>query len=191
MSTFNKVIIISGSSGSGKTTLVNHLMSYSELNLVFSVSACSRPKRPLEIDGKHYLFLSIERFKEKIKKDQFLEWEEVYENHFYGTLKATTNEILNSGKNILFDVDVQGAQSIKSYFKDQALSLFIQAPTEKIARERLINRETESTSAIKFRVSKIKKEILIGEKMDYQLINDNLNESKNKIKKLVSEFLDL
>jgi len=171
--------------------LVNHLMSYSELNLVFSVSACSRPKRPLEIDGKHYLFLSIERFKEKIKKDQFLEWEEVYENHFYGTLKATTNEILNSGKNILFDVDVQGAQSIKSYFKDQALSLFIQAPTEKIARERLINRETESTSAIKFRVSKIKKEILIGEKMDYQLINDNLNESKNKIKKLVSEFLDL
>jgi len=191
MSKLNKVIIISGSSGSGKTTLVNHLMSYAELNLVFSVSACSRPKRPLEVNGKHYLFLSIERFREKIKKDQFLEWEEVYENHFYGTLKATTNEILNSGKNILFDVDVKGANSIKNYFKDQALSLFIKAPTEKIARERLINRETESASTINFRVAKIKKEILLGEKMDCQLVNDDLNESKNKIKKLVSEFLDL
>ena len=191
MSQLNKIIIISGSSGSGKTTLVNHLMSYPQFNLVFSISACSRPKRPLEINGAHYFFISVEEFKHKIKTDQFLEWEEVYNDHFYGTLKAETMEILDGGKNILFDVDVKGAQAIKNYFKEQALSVFIKAPTLKIARERLMKRETDSENAIDFRVKKIKEETLIGEKMDYQLINDDLTESKTRIKALVSEFLGL
>ena len=191
MATLNKIIIISGSSGAGKTTLVNHLMSYPQFNLVFSVSACSRAKRPLEINGTHYFFISVNEFKDKIKTDQFLEWEEVYDDHFYGTLKSTTMEMLDAGKNILFDVDVKGARSIKNYFKEQALSIFIKAPTLKIARKRLIQRKTDSENAVDFRVKKIEQETLIGEQMDHQLINDDLTKSKHKIKALVSEFLDL
>ena len=187
----NKIIIISGSSGSGKTTLVNHLMSFSELNLFFSISACSRPKRPIEINGIHYFFISVDDFKKKIKTDQFLEWEEVYDNHFYGTLKNKTMETLASGKNILFDVDVKGAESIKRYFKAQALSVFVKAPSLKIARERLMKRQTESDSAIDFRIKKIKEEAVIGENLDHQIVNDDLADSKNQIKILVSEFLNL
>ena len=191
MSKKSKLIIISGSSGSGKTTLVNYLMSYPKFNLDFSISACSRSKRKHEIDGKHYYFISIDEFKDKINKDQFLEWEEVYDNHFYGTLKSKTLEMLSAGKNILFDVDVNGGLAIKKYFKEKALTIFIKAPTLTTARERLIKRKTDSNSAIEFRVDKIKEEIIIGEKMDYQLINDDLAKSKKKIKILVGEFLDL
>tara|TARA_B100001250_G_C19812054_1_gene796180 strand:- start:696 stop:1271 length:576 start_codon:yes stop_codon:yes gene_type:complete len=191
MNKLNKIIIISGSSGAGKTTLVNHLMSYPQFNLVFSVSACSRAKRPLEINGAHYFFISANEFKDKIKTDQFLEWEEVYDDHFYGTLKSTTMEILDEGKNILFDVDVKGARSIKNYFKEQALSIFIKAPTLKIARKRLMQRKTDSENSVDFRVKKIEQETLIGEQMDHQLINDDLTKSKHKIKELVREFLDL
>ena len=191
MSKKSKLIIISGSSGSGKTTLVNYLMSYPKFNLDFSISACSRSKRKHEIDGKHYYFISIDEFKDKINKDQFLEWEEVYDNHFYGTLKSKTLEMLSAGKNILFDVDVNGGLAIKKYFKEKALTIFIKAPTLTTARERLIKRKTDSNSAIEFRVDKIKEEIIIGKKMDYQLINDDLAKSKKKIKILVGEFLDL
>tara|TARA_B100001250_G_C19782224_1_gene782391 strand:- start:965 stop:1540 length:576 start_codon:yes stop_codon:yes gene_type:complete len=187
----NKIIIISGSSGSGKTTLVNYLMLHSEFNLTFSVSACSRQKRPLEIDGKNYFFLSVDEFKEKINNDHFLEWEEVYKDHFYGTLKSSTMSILHSGKNILFDVDVKGARSIKAYFKDQALSIFIKAPTVSIARDRLMQRATESAREINFRINKIQDEIVIGQQMDYQLINDDLTDSKDEIKCVVKNFLDV
>ena len=187
----NKIIIISGSSGSGKTTLVNYLMLHTEFNLTFSISACSREKRPLETDGKNYFFLSVEQFKEKIHNNQFLEWEEVYKDHFYGTLKSSTMNMLNSGKNILFDVDVKGAQSIKEYFQDQALSIFIKAPTASIARNRLKQRGTESTNQINFRINKIQSEIIIGQQMDYQLINDDLSESKAEISGVVKNFLDL
>ena len=187
----NKIIIISGSSGSGKTTLVNYLMLHTEFNLTFSVSACSRQKRPLEIHGKNYFFLSVEEFKEKIHNNQFLEWEEVYKDHFYGTLKSSTTDILNSGKNILFDVDVKGAQSIKEYFQDQALSIFIKAPTVSIARDRLMQRGTESKNQINFRINKIQSEIIIGQQMDYQLINDDLSQSQAEISSVVKNFLDV
>jgi guanylate kinase len=187
----NKIIIISGSSGSGKTTLVNYLMLHSAFNLTFSVSACSRQKRPLEIAGKNYFFLSVDEFKEKINNDHFLEWEEVYKDHFYGTLKSSTMNILQSGKNILFDVDVKGAQSIKAYFKDQALSIFIKAPTASIARDRLMQRATESQREINFRINKMQDEIVIGQQMDYQLINNDLTEAKDEIKRVVKNFLDV
>jgi guanylate kinase len=187
----NKIIIISGSSGSGKTTLVNYLMLHAAFNLTFSVSACSRQKRPLETHGKNYFFLSVEEFKEKIHNNQFLEWEEVYKDHFYGTLKSSTMDILNSGKNILFDVDVKGAQSIKEYFQDQALSIFIKAPTVSTARDRLMQRGTESKNQINFRVNKIQSEIIIGQQMDYQLINDDLSESQAEISSVVKNFLDV
>ncbi|MBE37581.1 MAG: guanylate kinase [Flavobacteriales bacterium] len=187
----NKIIIISGSSGSGKTTLVNYLMLHAAFNLTFSVSACSRQKRPLETHGKNYFFLSVEEFKEKIHNNQFLEWEEVYKDHFYGTLKSSTMDILNSGKNILFDVDVKGAQSIKDYFQDQALSIFIKAPTVSTARDRLTQRGTESKNQINFRINKIQSEIIIGQQMDYQLINDDLSESQAEISSVVKNFLDV
>ena len=186
----NKIIIISGASGSGKTTLVDYLLSFQNLNLKFSVSACSRNRRSYEIEGRHYIFLSLEKFHQKINSNDFLEWEEVYKNNFYGTLKSNTIDMLNSRKNILFDVDVKGAESIKNYFKEQALGIFIKAPSKTIARERLINRNTDSLSAINVRIKKIENEIKIGSNMDCQLINDNLEISKKQIYNLVKRFLE-
>ena len=186
----NKIIIISGASGSGKTTLINYLLSCKELNLKFSISACSRNKRVNEVDGKDYLFISRDDFKSRIQSNDFLEWEEVYKDHFYGTLKSKTIEILNSGKNILFDVDVLGALSIKKFFSAQAVSIFVQTPSISIARERLINRGTDSCNKIDIRIKKIKYEMSIGKKMDYQLINDDLESSKKNIYRLVKKFLE-
>ena len=186
-----KVIIISGASGSGKTTLVNYLLSCVEFNLSFSVSACTRKKRSSEIDGKHYFFFSKEEFQQKIKQNAFLEWEEVYQDHFYGTLKTSTMQILNNGKNVLFDVDVEGALAIKKYFQDQAISVFIHAPSIQISKERLIKRQTESKEALQFRVNKIPKEIKTGKNMDYQLCNDTLDKSKKELYDLIHRFLEL
>ena len=186
----NRLIIITGTSGSGKTTLINHLMSYPEFNLVFSVSASSRSRRPLEVDGQHYIFLSCEEFQNKISENAFLEWEEVYQDHFYGTLKDATINLLSTGKNILFDVDVKGALSIKDYFKEKALSIFIQPPSIEEAKERLIKRNTESLDQIEFRVDKIKHEIMLGGKMDYKLVNNTLDASKKTIHALVNKFLN-
>ncbi len=186
----NRLIIITGTSGSGKTTLINHLMSYPEFNLVFSVSASSRSRRPLELDGQHYIFLSCEEFQNKISENAFLEWEEVYKDHFYGTLKDATINLLNTGKNILFDVDVKGALSIKDHFKEKALSIFIQPPSIEEAKERLIKRNTESLDQIDFRVDKIKHEIILGSKMDYKLVNNTLDTSKKIIYGLVNKFLN-
>ena len=191
MSRANKIIIISGTSGSGKTTLVNYLMACPEFNLEFSISACSRKKRKSEIDGKHYIFLSLEDFKNKINLNEFLEWEEVYDKHLYGTLKRSTMDILNSGKNILFDVDVKGAESIKNYFQDQSIGIFIQAPSIETTRQRLLKRGTESLEEVSFRVEKIQDELLLGGKMDYQLINNNLSQSKDDLYNLINQFLDL
>ena len=192
MSHANKVIIISGASGSGKTTLVNHLLTYQiELNLDFSVSACTRKKRQLETRGKHYIFLSKEEFKNKIALNEFLEWEEVYSGCFYGTLKASTNKILDAGQNILFDVDVKGAHKIKDYFKSQAISIFIQPPSIAIAKARLINRGTDSGQELNMRLSKIKHEIELGQKMDYQLLNGELDVAQKEIYNLVKNFLHL
>jgi len=185
----NKIIILSGASGAGKTTLVKHLLSCPKLNLEFSVSACTRKKRSLEKNSKHYKFFSHEEFKNKISSGDFLEWEEVYRGCFYGTLKYATIDLLNSGKNILFDVDVNGAQTIKKYFKDQAISIFIQAPSMDVSRERLTNRRTESEEELQVRLEKIIHEIEIGKKMDFQLFNDELNKSKEEIYNLVLRFL--
>ena len=188
----NKVIIVSGASGSGKTTLVNHLLTYKiALNLDFSVSVCTRKKRQLETSGKHYIFLSKLEFKNKIESNEFLEWEEVYKDCFYGTLKASTYKILNAGKNILFDVDVQGARKIKDYFKNQAISIFIQPPSIDIAKARLINRGTDSGKELNMRLSKIKHEIELGQKMDYQLLNGELEIAQKEIHNLVKNFLNL
>jgi|TARA_B100002052_G_C15831235_1_gene575464 guanylate kinase len=185
----NKIIVVSGVSGSGKTTLVTYLLSRKELNLEFSISACSRPKRPSEIDGKDYIFLSNSEFQNKILQDEFLEWEEVYTNHFYGTLKASSESILNSGMNILFDVDVKGALSIKEYFKERARTIYIQPPTISIAKKRLIERETESKEDLNSRIKKMEEEAIYGAQMDCQVLNDDLDLAKDTIYNYVKEFL--
>ena len=185
----NKIIVVSGVSGSGKTTLVTYLLSRKELNLEFSISACSRPKRPSEIDGKDYIFLSNSEFQNKILQDEFLEWEEVYTNHFYGTLKASSESILNSGMNILFDVDVKGALSIKEYFKERARTIYIQPPSISIAKKRLIERETESKEDLNSRIKKMEQEAIYGAQMDCQVLNDDLDLAKDTIYNYVKEFL--
>tara|TARA_B100001113_G_C21005654_1_gene576969 strand:- start:316 stop:891 length:576 start_codon:yes stop_codon:yes gene_type:complete len=185
----NKIIVVSGVSGSGKTTLVTYLLSRKELNLEFSISACSRPKRPSEIDGKDYIFLSNSEFQNKIRRDEFLEWEEVYTNHFYGTLKASSESILNSGMNILFDVDVKGALSIKEYFKKRARTIYIQPPSISVAKKRLIERETESKKDLNSRIKKMKQEAIYGAQMDCQVLNDDLDLAKDTIYNYVKEFL--
>lgn len=185
----DKIIILCGTSGSGKTTLVNHLLSKKDLNLVFSISACSRVKRKMEKDGEQYIFLSLDDFQKKIKMNQFLEWEEVYPNHFYGTLKSSTQAILSSGKNILFDVDVKGALSIKKYFKDQACAIFIKAPSIKVVKKRLMDRKTESDQNLLVRIAKMEDEMMFSDKMDYQLVNDDLLVAKSEIYNYVKSFL--
>ena len=185
----NKIIIISGTSGSGKTTLVNYLLQHAELNLAFSISACSRPKRPLEKNGEQYVFLSEDEFRKKIKMDDFLEWEEVYPAHLYGTLKSSCETLLLSGKNILFDVDVQGALSIKSYFKDRSRSVFVQPSSITTTKDRLMNRSTENTKNLAYRIGKMKNEIKIGKQMDYQLLNDELDLAKSTLYSYVKSFI--
>tara|TARA_B100001250_G_C19678008_1_gene734547 strand:- start:437 stop:1012 length:576 start_codon:yes stop_codon:yes gene_type:complete len=191
MASSSKIIVISGISGSGKTTLVRYLLDQKELNLVFSVSACSRKKRAVEADGEHYRFISQSDFEDRIKNNEFLEWEEVYPQHFYGTLKSSANKILDAGKNILFDVDVQGALSIKNYFKHKACTIFISPPSLDEVQKRLINRNTESFTDLTTRIQKMKQELTFGEKMDLQLLNDDLNIAKKAIYNYVKTFLKL
>ena len=185
----NKIIAVCGVSGSGKTTLVHSLITNEELNLHFSISACTRERRKLEQDGKDYIFLSVPEFKKKIKNQMFLEWEEVYKNKFYGTLKNSTYELLKSGKNVLFDIDVKGALSLKNLFKDNALTIFVTPPSLEIARKRLAKRNTEELESYKLRSQKMDYEISFSNKMDVTILNSSLESSKFEILNIVKEFL--
>jgi len=185
----NKIIAVCGVSGSGKTTLVHSLIANEELNLHFSISACTREKRKFEQDGKDYVFLSVTEFKKKIKNQMFLEWEEVYKNKFYGTLKNSTYELLKSGKNVLFDIDVKGALSLKNLFKDNALTIFVTPPSLEIARKRLAKRNTEELESYKLRSQKMDYEISFSSKMDVTILNSSLESSKFEILNIVKEFL--
>ena len=185
----NKIIAVCGVSGSGKTTLVHDLIINEELNLHFSISACTRQKRKFEQDGKDYIFLSVPEFKKKIKSQMFLEWEEVYKNKFYGTLKNSTYELLKSGKNVLFDIDVKGALSLKNLFKDNALTIFVKPPSLEIARKRLAKRNTEELESYKLRCQKMDYEISFSNKMDVTILNSSLESSKIEILNVVTEFL--
>ena len=185
----NKIIAVCGVSGSGKTTLVHSLITNEELNLHFSISACTREKRKFEQDGKDYIFLSVPEFKKKIKNQMFLEWEEVYKNKFYGTLKNSTYELLKSGKNVLFDIDVKGALSLKNLFKDNALTIFVTPPSLEIARKRLAKRNTEELESYKLRSQKMDYEISFSNKMDVTILNSSLESSKFEILNIVKEFI--
>lgn len=185
-----KMIIVSAPSGSGKSTIVNWLMQeHPELNLYFSVSCTSRPPRGTEQNGVEYFFLSPQEFRKKIARGEFLEYEEVYEDRFYGTLKKQVETQRNNGENVVFDVDVKGGCSIKQYYGDEALSLFIQPPSIEELRNRLEKRGTDSAEDIEKRLSKAAYEVTFAEKFDKILVNDDLDKAKEEAFKIVSEFL--
>lgn len=185
-----KMIIVSAPSGSGKSTIVNWLMQeHPELNLYFSISCTSRAPRGTEQNGVEYFFISPEEFKEKIARGEFLEYEEVYEDRFYGTLKEQVESQRLNGENVVFDVDVKGGCSIKQYYGDEALSLFIQPPSIDELKRRLMNRGTDSLEDIEKRLSKASYELTFAEKFDKILINDDLEIAKAKALEIVSEFL--
>ena len=183
-----KLIIFSAPSGSGKTTLVHHLLSKPELKLAFSVSATSREKRPNEVDGKDYYFLTPDEFKSRIEKDDFLEWEEVYENQFYGTLRSEIDRIHAEGNTVIFDVDVVGGLNIKKQYGDDALAVFVQPPSVKELENRLKKRSTESDESLAKRVAKAEEELTFANRFDVIVVNDDLEEAKKNCFKLVSDF---
>jgi len=184
-----KVIIISAPSGSGKTTITKFLLSQN-LNLVFSVSACSRKKRKNEIDGVDYYFLTNKEFKQRIQNKDFLEWEEVYKNSFYGTLKNEVEDSIKSGRNVIFDIDVKGALSLKEFFKKNSLAIYIDVPSNIIER-RLRDRETETEKSINKRLKKIKQEGVYKNKFDSIILNIDLQKSKKEIAAIVKEYLQI
>ena len=183
-----KLIIFSAPSGSGKTTLVKYLLSVID-DLEFSVSATSRLPRMGEINGRDYYFLSHEEFSEKIKNDEFLEWEEVYNDIFYGTLKSEVERIRRAGKNVIFDVDVVGGSNIKKFYGNEALAVFVQPPSVDELKKRLQNRSTESEERIKMRVAKAEKELEFAGKFDVIIVNDDLPKALIKAENVISEFL--
>jgi guanylate kinase len=184
-----KCIIFSAPSGAGKTTIVHALLNSME-QLAFSVSACSRAPRGKEIDGVDYHFLTAEEFRTKIQNDEFVEWEEVYSEMYYGTLKSEIERIWSTGKTVVFDVDVIGGLNLKKNFKDQALAVFIQPPSLAILEERLRNRKTDSEEKIQIRLAKSIQELESATDFDVIIENDVLEEAIEKAKRLVIEFIE-
>lgn len=183
-----KLIVFSAPSGSGKTTIVRHLLKQKDLNLDFSISATSRPKRGVEIHGVDYYFISSEAFRNHIDNQNFVEWEEVYENNYYGTLKAEVERIWSLGKHVIFDIDVIGGLNIKKQFPEQTLAVFVQPPSIEEMERRLRNRNTDSEEKILERIAKAEKEFKYAKDFDVILENDNLEITKVKAFELIQNF---
>tara|TARA_B110000858_G_C17773699_1_gene461058 strand:- start:367 stop:948 length:582 start_codon:yes stop_codon:yes gene_type:complete len=183
-----KAVIISAPSGAGKTTLIKKLTE-AKLPLLFSVSACNRKPREGEENKKDYYFLSTKEFKEKIKAQDFIEWEEVYDGNFYGTLKKEINRIWKEKKHVVFDVDVIGGISLKEYFKENSISIFIKPPSIDVLEERLKKRKTDDTESIKNRLEKSFEEMKSIDKFDKIIVNEKLNVSSKNIIETVKKFL--
>ena len=183
-----KLIIFSAPSGAGKTTIVQHLLTKFH-DLEFSVSACSRERRRGEIDKVHYYFIGVDGFKKKIKNNEFIEWEEVYKDHYYGTLKSEIDRIWSHGRVVIFDVDVDGGLNLKKQFSDKALAVFVMPPSVESLEARLRQRETETDESIKRRMGKAEKELLKADQFDKVLVNSDLQTAFRDAEKLVKEFL--
>jgi len=183
-----KAIIFSAPSGAGKTTLVKHVLN-ADLNLAFSISACSRPKREWEQNEKDYYFISEKTFKQKIKNNEFLEWEEVYNGNYYGTLKSEVKRVWEEGKHLIFDVDVIGGLALKDYFKDDALAIFVEPPSIKVLEERLMARKSETSETLAKRIAKAEFEMQYANRFDKIIVNDNLEIAKTKAIELITRFL--
>jgi len=183
-----KLIIFSAPSGAGKSTIINYLLQQN-LNLRFSISATSRAPRGSEKNGVEYYFMTPDEFREHIAAGDFLEYEEVYADKFYGTLKSEVERILNEGNNVIFDVDVVGGCNIKKFYGERALSLFIQPPSIKELRKRLTNRGTDSAEVIENRLAKASYELGFATKFDEVIVNDNLEKAEEKALHLIQTFL--
>ena len=185
-----KLLIFSAPSGSGKSTIIGWLMeNHPELNLAFSISCTSRQPRGTEQDGVEYFFITAEEFRRRIEAGEFLEYEEVYENRFYGTLKSQVERQLKAGQNVVFDVDVKGGVNIKKYYGDKALSVFIQPPSVEELRRRLLARNTDSEEMIAQRVAKAEYELTFAPQFDRILVNDDLQTALNEAYELVGNFI--
>lgn len=184
-----KLIIFSAPSGSGKTTIVKHLLA-GNTNLGFSISACTRDRRGrAEENGKDYYFLTPEEFKQKIDNSEFVEWEEVYTGAFYGTMKSEIQRVWDSGRHVLFDVDVQGGLKLKQYYGDKALAVFVKVPDEETLRQRLIGRGSETEESLSRRLFKVHFEMSFQDRFDVILMNDDLETSLQKAQSLVDDFI--
>ncbi|WP_299258929.1 guanylate kinase [uncultured Aquimarina sp.] len=184
-----KLIVLSAPSGSGKTTLVKYLLHNEKLNLDFSISAASREPRGGEVHGKDYYFLSLREFKDKIKADEFLEWEEVYRDNFYGTLKTEVQRIWDKGKHVIFDIDVVGGLDIKRIYPDRTLAIFVKPPSIEELKIRLKKRKTESEDKINMRVAKASTELATAPQFDAIITNDDLEKAKAEVLQLVKKFI--
>ena len=183
-----KCIILCAPSGGGKTSITKFLLTQ-DLDLEFSISACNREKRDSEINGVDYYFLGTDDFKNRIENNEFIEWEEVYKDQFYGTLVTEINRIWNKGNNVIFDVDVEGALSLTKYFGEKAVAIFIQPPSMKVLEERLRGRGTEDEEKIQKRLAKAEQELNYSKWFDTVVINDDLKEAQREILTIVKSFL--
>ena len=185
-----KCIIFSAPSGAGKTTIVHALLKRLP-QLSFSISACSRDARESEMHGKDYYFMGVEGFKKKIQEEAFIEWEEVYPDHFYGTLKEEVERVWNEGKTVVFDVDVFGGINLKKYFGENALSFFIEPPSFETLEERLRKRQTETEDRIRVRLCKAKEEMQQKSKFDKIIVNNDLDIAIQEVESIVKAYLNL
>ena len=185
----SKLIIFSAPSGSGKSTIVNYLLKCG-VPVEFSISACSRAPRGKEKHGEHYYFLSPEEFKEKIDADEFLEWEEVYEGLYYGTLRSEVDRIWAKAKHVIFDIDVVGGVNLKKQFGDSAISIFIKAPSLALLKERLVARNTEDQVNLKMRLDKAEKEMAYAKDFDLVIVNDDLEIAQKEAFQKVTDFIN-
>jgi len=184
-----KVILFTAPSGAGKTTIVKHLL-HTNPKLDFSISACTRDKRGRsEVNGKDYYFITPEEFRQKIEQDAFVEWEEVYEGAFYGTLKSEIERIWSQGKHVVLDVDVKGGIKIKEFYKDRALAIFVKPPSLEVLAQRLQARQTDSASSISSRLFKAKFELSFENKFDAIIVNESLEDAFRQAEQLVAEFI--
>jgi guanylate kinase len=184
-----KLIVFSAPSGSGKTTIVRHLLKHEELKLDFSISATSREARGNEVHGKDYYFLSLKDFKQKIKNDEFLEWEEVYRDNFYGTLKSEVERIWKKGKHVIFDIDVVGGLDIKNIYPERTLAVFVKPPSIEELKIRLKKRKTESDDKINMRVAKASIELATAPQFDFIIENNHLGTALKEAYSLVSNYV--
>jgi len=185
-----KLLVFSAPSGSGKTTIVRHLLEHPELNLAFSVSAATREAREGETDGEHYHFISLEEFKKHIKADDFIEWEEVYRDNFYGTLKSEVERIWAMGKNVIFDIDVAGGLRIKRKFPEETLAVFVKPPSIDELKIRLKKRSTETDDKINMRIAKASVELATAPQFDTIIKNYDLDTAKQEAYELVKNFVN-
>jgi guanylate kinase len=185
-----KLIVFSAPSGSGKTTIVRHLLANQQLDLAFSISATNRPPRKHEVDGQDYYFISTEQFKEHISDGDFLEWEEVYRDSFYGTLKDEVERLWAEGKNVIFDIDVVGGLKIKEKYPKRTLAVFVKPPSIEELKVRLRNRKTDSQDKINMRIAKASVEMATAPQFDHIIVNDDLDDALAEAEELVSNFLN-